>query len=277
MDAIHEILTSDSTGYVWVRVVAVLIMTFFVAKLYNIIYMRAVKQEKIHHKFIRNIVVMLIYVIGAFIAFNEIPKFDTVFQALLAGSGIAALTIGLAAQESLGNAINGMFISIFRPFEVGDRIHLISSDITGYIEDITLRHTVVRTFVNSRVIIPNSVINKELIENSNYWDGKASSFVDVTITYDSDLELAQKIMSDIVTAHPDFVDVRPANERKGSPAKVYVRGLSLYGVDLRVSMWTDNIGNNFDACSDARQQIKLEFDKQGIKIARSANFDPRLI
>lgn len=271
------IFTSESAGYIVLRIIIILALTFIAARLCTAAMKRMVKQDKIHFKLLRNIVLLLIYVVGMLVAMHEIPKFETAFQAILAGSGIAALTIGLAAQESLGNAINGMFISIFKPFEVGDRVRLIGSDIIGYIEDITLRHTVVRTLVNSRVIVPNSVISKELIENSNYWDGKASAFIDVVITYDSDLKLAQNIMSGVITSHADYIDTRPEDDRKGPPAaRVYVRNLSLYGVELRASMWTDSIGKNFDACSDAREKIKLEFDKQGIKLAHSSNFDPKL-
>jgi small-conductance mechanosensitive channel len=75
-------------------------------------------------------------------------------------------------------------------------------------------------------------------------------------------------MSRVVTSHPSYDDPRPVTQRN-TPAKVYVRELSLYGVALRISMWTKNIDNNFDACSDARQEIKKEFDKHGIKFARS--------
>lgn len=265
MRIIQEFMTSRETVYVLLRVAATLALTFAAAKTYALVTKRAF-QQKIHAKFLRNIVTMLIYMAGLFVTLSEL-NFEKGFQTILAGSGIAALTIGLAAQESLGNALNGMFISMFRPFEVGDRIHLINGDITGFVEDITLRHTVVRTFINSRVIIPNSVINKELIENSNYRDVKASAFIDVTITYDSDLELAREIMANVISSHKDFVDTRPQDARDGSPVKVFVRGLSWYGADLRASMWTDSIGNNFEACSDVRGKIKLEFDSHGIKIA----------
>lgn len=268
MTTVNDILTGTATGYIIIRIAAILLLTYAVARSFKAAARRADKGNRIHIKFINSIVMVIIYVVGAMIALNQIPKFTPGLQTLLGASGIAALTIGLAAQESLGNAINGMFISMSRPFDVGDRVHLMGGNITGYIEDITLRHTVIRTFVNSRVIVPNSVINKEMIENSNYWDGKASSFVDVTITYDSDLGLAQKTMLDIVTGHPDFSDPRPPEERKGPATKVYVRALSLYGVELRVSMWTENISNNFDACSDAREKIKHEFDRLGIRLAR---------
>ena len=264
----QSFLAGEGTVYIILRIAVILLLTFAAAKITKAFSRRVVKSDRIHKRFLHSIVVVLIYLTGFVVALNEIPNFDNAFNTLLAGSGIAALTIGLAAQESLGNAINGMFISMFHPFEVGDRVRLVGGNITGYIEDITLRHTVIRTFINSRIIVPNSVINKEMIENSNYWDGKASSFVDVTITYGSDLELAQRIMFDIVTSHPDFVDPRPPENREGPPAKVYVRGLSLYGVELRVSMWTADVGKNYDACSDARQRIKLEFDRRGIQFAR---------
>jgi small-conductance mechanosensitive channel len=68
--------------------------------------------------------------------------------------------------------------------------------------------------------------------------------------------------------------VRPPQEQLGPAAKVYVRGLTWYGVDLRVSMWTADVGSNFEACSDARERIKLEFDKRGIKIARYSGQEP---
>ena len=267
----QRLLESDGLGYVLVRMAIILLLTFVVARLYQKFSRKTNLQNKIHLKFIHNIVVMLIYVAGVLLALNQFDSFDKALTTLLAGSGIAALTIGLAAQESLGNAINGMFISFFRHFEVGDRIHLIGGNITGNIEDITLRHTVVRTFVNSRVIIPNSVINKDMIENSNFSENKASGFIDVTITYESDLELAKQIMLAAVIEHPDFVDTRTP-EQKGDPiATVFVRALTVYGVDLRISMWTKNIGSNFGACSDVRQTIKSEFDRRGIQFAHSSN------
>jgi small-conductance mechanosensitive channel len=265
----QDFVSSNEPYLIIIKIALILVLTALAARLYRQIARKAFKSEKIHIKYLNNVAVVVIYVLGAVFALRvALPNFNSGLQTVLAGSGIAAVVLGLAAQGSLGNAIDGVFISMFRPFEVGDRVRLMSGDITGFIEDITLRHTVVRTFVNSRIIIPNSVINKEMIENSNYAESNASSFVDVTITYDSDLELAMGVMAEIVETHKDFIDVRPPQEQLGPAAKVYVRGLTWYGVDLRVSMWTQDVGSNFEACSDARERIKLEFERRGIKIAR---------
>ena len=125
-----------------------------------------------------------VYFIGILAALEAIPGLSKVMSTILAGSGIIAIVVGLAAQESLGNIISGWFIGLFRPFEVGDRVRLVGYDITGKIEDITLRHTVIKTFTNSRVIVPNSKISSTIIENSHYIDERSSSFIDVYVSYE---------------------------------------------------------------------------------------------
>ena len=186
---LHNLIYDESFIWVTVRVVATLLATVLVTRLFRMAW-RQFGKDTIHQKFVKNVLSIIIWLIGIFLALNWLPYFSDAATALLAGSGLVVLTIGLAAQESLGNAFSGLFISMFKPFEVGDRVHLTKADITGFIEDITIRHTVIRTFMNSRIIVPNSVMNKELIENSNFCNPRASNFIDVIITYDSDVETA---------------------------------------------------------------------------------------
>jgi small-conductance mechanosensitive channel len=211
----------------------------------------------IHKRFLLSILAVAAYFVGIMLALAQIPSFNRGVEAIITGSGIAALILGLAAQESLGNLFNGMFISLFKPFEVNDRIHLVNAGITGVVEDITLRHTVIRTFLNSRLIVPNSAINKDIIENSHFGEKKASSFVDATITYESDLERACAIMGDCARESPLTIG-------EDAP-KVYIRGFSEFGVDLRISVWAKDVNANFDACSDIRMEIKRRFDAEGIR------------
>lgn len=83
---------------------------------------------------------------------------------LFAGAGIFAAIIALASQQALSNIISGIFIVISKPFRVGDYIEL-SILHRGTVEDITLRHTVIRDIQNNRIIVPNSKINSETIVN----------------------------------------------------------------------------------------------------------------
>jgi len=270
---VYDFLNSPATIWTTLRAVSIFLVTVLVINIFRRIW-RAVKQDTINQKFFKNVLSAFIWVVGILLSLSEFPAFRNATTALLAGSGFAAIIIGLAAQESLGNAFNGMFISIFKPFETGDRIHLVNADITGFVEDITIRHTVIRTFTNSRVIIPNSRISQELIENSNFHNARASNFIDVTITYGSDMAKAEEIIAHVIEKHPDFVDTRTDEQKETLPmVRVFVRALGLYGIELRASMWTETVAVNFAACSDVRRQILTEFEQEGIVIASSKIID----
>ena len=257
-----------NTNLIWIiaRVALIIFATTLAIKIFRFTWQRFGK-DTIHQKFIKNVLSIIVWLIGILVALNQLPNFSDAITAVLAGSGLVVLTIGLAAQESLGNAFSGLFISMFKPFEVGDRVHLTNANITGFIEDITIRHTVLRTFMNSRIIIPNSVMNKELIENANFCNPQASNFIDITITYDSSVTAASEIIANIIATHPDFVDTR--TDKTAPKVPVFVRALGLYGIELRASVWTATISNNFAACSDVRKSILQEFEKAGIGIASS--------
>ena len=266
----------EHNGYLSVAlgIMAILLVTFITTKILRKT-LRTLGKNTIYQKFIKNVLSVVIWIIGIGFSLSLIPHFSDIATALITGSGIAALTIGLAAQESLGNAFNGLFISVSKPFEVGDRIHLINANITGFVEDITVRHTVIRTFMNSRIIIPNSVMSKELIENSNFFNPQASSFIDVTVTYSSDINQACEIIAQIIGDHPEFVDTRTPEKKETTPkVPVFIRSLGLYGVELRASMWTACVDVNFASCSDVRKAILCEFEKASIHIASSKFIDP---
>jgi len=266
-------LYGEQMLWVTLRAAATFAVTVLVINIFRRIW-RAVRQDTIHSKFIKNVLTAAIWIVGIVLSLSWFPPFTYVATALLAGSGIVAIVIGLAAQESMGNAFNGMFLSIFKPFEVGDRVHLVNANITGFVEDITIRHTVIRTFVNSRIIIPNSVINQELIENSNFCGAQASSFIDVTVVYGSDIDTASAIIAEIIGEHKDFVDMRTDELKKTAPkVPVFVRTLGLYGIELRASMWTETIAINFAACSDVRRRILERFGEAGIVLASSKIID----
>ena len=226
------------------------------------------RNENLNLKFLNSFLKGLAWVIGVLQVVALVPGMSSFTKTLLAGSGIAAVVLGLAAQESFGNLISGMLIAVFHPFQVGDRVHLINNDLTGFVEDITLRHTVIRTLTNSRIIIPNSEMSKEKIENADYGDSTASSFLDVSVAYESNLELAMEVMAKVIGEHPLYCDVRTDEEKEqGVPkVKVFVRELGDSGIMLRANMWTKTANENFEACSDARLAIKKAFDEKGIEI-----------
>ena len=246
-----------------VTVVLILIATLAIGLLHRFLYKR-VSPKHLFWFFLNSIIQVVIYVVGLIVAVSRVPQLSRLTTTLLAGSGIVALAISLSAQESISNIVSGLFISLYRPFKVGDRIKLISSGVVGYVESITLRHTVIKTLTNTRITVPNSVLNKEIVENSNLVETIASYYVDVSISYESDIERARRIMADIVGSHPLYVDVRKDKAEEKVP--VLMRAFESNGIALRARVWTKTVDDNFKACSDIRIELLKQFKKAGIEI-----------
>ncbi|HQU60346.1 MAG TPA: mechanosensitive ion channel [Saprospiraceae bacterium] len=147
--------------------------TIIVAAAFNFFLNRAIKRtitkleaDPTNYQFLKHFLIGLIYLVGVGWAFLVLPMFQTVAHTLLTGAGIVALVAGLASQQALSNITSGIFIVIFKPFRIHDRI-TIRDKLTGTVEDITLRHTVIRDLDNNRIIVPNSVMGSEIILNAS--------------------------------------------------------------------------------------------------------------
>lgn len=110
--------------------------------------------------FILKIVRAVIYIIAGFIA---ITLLGVNLNGLVAGLGIGGVIVTLAAQDTAKNLFGGLVIFMDKPFVVGDWIQM--DNYEGTVEDITFRSTRIRTFENSLVNIPNSIISNSSIIN----------------------------------------------------------------------------------------------------------------
>ena len=182
------------------------------------------------------------------------------------GVHFTAITL-FASQQAFANIISGIFIVIFKPFRVNDLVD-VGSLPKGRVEDITLRHTVIRNFENRRMIIPNSVISAEIVINSSIVEEEVCNFVDMGISYDSDVDLAMEIMRTESMKHPNYLDKRSGEEKEEGKEAVIVRviGLGDSSVNLRAYVWTVDHSAGFNLKTDLYKSIKQQFDAQGIEI-----------
>ena len=110
--------------------------------------------------FVVKIIRGLVYIVATFIAILELG-YD--LSGLVTGLGISSVVITLAAQNLAKDLLGGFVIFTDKPFKVGDWIQF--GDYEGTVEDITYRSTRLRTFENSIVNIPNSIIVNESLIN----------------------------------------------------------------------------------------------------------------
>ncbi|MFC2080465.1 mechanosensitive ion channel family protein [Bacteroidota bacterium] len=228
---------------------------------------KKLKVDPTQFSFLKNAVSFLVF-LGAFIfILYSIPQLKALSLTLFAGAGIITAIILFASQTAFSNIVSGIFIVIFKPFRVNDIVD-VGNLSKGRVEDITLRHTVIRSYENRRLIIPNSVISSEVIINSSIVDELICNFLELGISYDSDIGKAMEIIRNEAQQHPEYIDNRTAEEKKKGEPSVRIRVLR-YGessVDLRAYIWSRDHDLGFIMKSDLYKSIKEKFDKNGIEI-----------
>ena len=254
---------------------ATLFLTFLIAGITRKVFSRFLNKlednqnlDKTNYYFLRYVVIAIIYSVGFTLAIYSIPALRAIGATLLAGAGVLALAVSFASQQALSNIVSGLFIVIFKPFKIKDRVILKSKELEGIIEDITLRHTVIRNYENKRIIVPNSVISNEVIINADYVDAKICKHLIFGISYDSSIEKARAIIQEEAKKHPLIMDNRTKLDQKNKVPLVVVRVINLgeSSIDLKAFVWVKNQIDASILSSDLLESIKNKFDTENIEI-----------
>ena len=246
-----------------IKILIIILIWFFgniiISKIFHFLTR---KSEKIHINFIGSIIkaIWLIFAVITITGMFETTK--NLSTTLLTSSSLLVAVAGFAAQEVLADIISGLMLSWQKPFDIGEKINITDLGISGIIESMTIRHVVIRTYHNSRLLVPNSVINKAVIENSNYSHNFVGSYLEIPIDYNSDINKAIEIMENIIEKNQLVIKL-PEDDKKST---VLIKDFSENGIILKCTIRTKDLDDNFTACSDLRKDIKNEFDKENIKI-----------
>jgi MscS family membrane protein len=89
--------------------------------------------------------------------------FNLPLSSLLAGLGIGGIAIAMAAKDTIANIFGSLTVLVDRPFHIGDWV--VIDDTEGTVEDVGFRSTRVRTFYDSVITIPNSLLLTAKVDN----------------------------------------------------------------------------------------------------------------
>lgn len=267
------VMSSETLQYVLLVVIVLAvaaIINLVVRYIMNKIIKRTTKRINVdptNFSFIKNSIGFIIYFIAIIVIFLKIPFLKTFGAGLVASAGILAAIIGFASQKAFANIIGGIFILMFKPFRVGDTIE-VGINMKGVVEEITLRHTVIRNYENRRMIIPNANISDETIINSTIMDSRVRKFIDFGISYDSNIDKAMSIIKQEIVKHKNFLDIRTKQDKNDgvSAVTIFVSGLSDFSVNLRAYAWTPGNDEAFVLQCDVMKSVKERFDQEGVEI-----------
>ena len=249
------------------------VFTIVLASSINVWFVQSIERKIKHkedptaYKFLRYVAVFSIYIVGTLFGLLIFPSLKVISQTALGGAGVLALIAGVSSQEALSNLVGGVFIIAFKPFRIGHTIQ-IGEAMVGKVTDITLRHTVLTNFSNKMIVIPNAIINKEKLINYDLIDRKICERIEIGISYESNVQLAKKIIQEECEGHKYVLDARTPNEKKQQAAIVRVSLISFNdsSVTLRAWVWAKNFDLAFDLRCDVLESIKLRFEKEGIEL-----------
>lgn len=201
--------------------------------------------------------------VAVIILYSLVQQFDVtkdISKVLLQSGTLIVAIATFAAQQALSNVISGFSLSVSKPYNVNDKVKVVQGGniiAEGIIADITIRHTVIRQYNGESSIVPNSIMDTAVITNTNYIEN-VGNFLEIEIGYDADIEKAIQIIKKICSKNELTLNTEHNS--------VFLKGYTQNGVVLKTTIWTKNLDDSFQACSDIRLGILHAFKNSGIKI-----------
>ncbi len=207
--------------------------------------------------------VYAVSIFGFLVALSTVfPSFKA--RDLIQVLGIGGVAVGFAFKDIFQNFLAGVIILVSRPFRIGDIIAV--KGFEGTVEDIQTRATMIRTYDNQRVVIPNSTVFTEEVKVITAYENRRTE-VEFTIDYAGNLELAKETVLAIMK-EAEGVDQSPAPD-------VLTMNFLGDGVQLRLRFWVSPENANPLTVRDRiMTAVKVALDSKGIPLAKAAPIPP---
>ena len=202
-----------------VFIAAELVLTQMISLIFRMISRR---NKGVHLRYAKSAINVTIIVVGVYSLAQQFDITKDISKVLLQSGSLIVAIATFAAQQALGNIISGFSLSMSKPYEVEDKIKVVQGGgiiAEGIVQDITIRHTIIRQFNGESCIVPNSVMDASVITNTNYTEN-IGNFMEIEIGYSADIDRAMDIMQKICINHELTVN-SPAAGENISPAACF--------------------------------------------------------
>lgn len=252
MDNVYSALWEFANGFL--RFAIVMIIGFLVLKVLFIPIKRMLMKSKLDHTANTFLYSLLRVVLYGIVVITALGTARVDISSLITALGAAALTAGLAFQDTLRNFVSGMIILINKPISAGDLVRV--DNYEGFVDSIRIFYTQIHTFDNLVVQIPNSHLTSNCIVNCSA-AGTRRVDINVSVSYEDNITKVKSVIYDEISKNPLILtDPEP---------KVYVNKHLDSGVEILVFMWAKH-EDYYPVLFGMEEKIKLAFDENGITI-----------
>ena len=200
----------------------------------------ALRKTTIKNKILSDIIAACIYVCSALAILGFV--FALPLQGIVATSGVIAIVLGLALQNTLGDVFSGLSLSVEKPYDVGDAV-LLEGGVEGTVTQINWRSTHLRNNENDVVIIPHSSMAKMRIQNHSAVTARYDGNLSVVVDSHNEPELALQMLRQAAMVCPTILQEPPP---------------SVAAIDVKDDRITYNVyfsTSSFASAEKARSQI----------------------
>ncbi len=204
------------------------------------------------------------YVIYTLAIVIILRSFGIGLDLLLGGATALLVGLGLGIQDIFKDFMSGLLLLFEGTTKVGDVIELnnlsgtVNDNFVATITEINLRTTKVKTREGKTLIVPNSVLTHQMVNNWTYDDDLTRFTIKVSVAYGSDVELVKQILVKCAQEHPKVKNTKP----------IFVRLLNFgdNGLEMDLVFWADQNFYIEIYKSEIRFAINKEFEKYGVVI-----------
>jgi small conductance mechanosensitive channel len=239
---------------VLLAIVILIIGLWIAGRVYKLVVGISKRHGKLDDTLFRFLGSVARYIVLAFVFIAVLNRFGVQTASIVALLGAAGLAVGLALQGAMSNLAAGVMLLIFRPYKVGDFID--AAGRFGNVTEIDMFTTILQTFDNQQIIIPNSQIWGQQIINHSHYDVRGVD-MHFGIAYDEDIDAARKAIDEVLAAHPHIL--------KDPAPFVEVETLNDSSVDFLVRPFCQG-EHYFDILYSVPEQVKKALDANNIEI-----------
>lgn len=224
---------------------------------------RLLLRHRVQAKLLRNVIAygggVFVLLFGIYIVLR-VSGLTQLALTVVGGTGLIGLAVGIAFRDITENFLASVFLSIQRPFETGDLVEI--SGMTGYVQQLNIRTTILMTLDGNLAQIPNATVYKNNLLNFTTNSNRRENF-DVGIGYDDSINEAQEIALEVLTDHPAVLN--------HPEPLVLAESLGKATVNLRIYFWVNGREHSWmKVRSSLIRLVKLAYQKHGISMPDEA-------